>query len=96
MNDINMDALAEEHYAPVDPQNISAYQEEEAAMRDMYEELDSIFEETKSQLMSFHDVARRFDVYQNKLVHEVCNGFDQALDALETLKGEILSEISDY
>ena len=92
VNDFSIDALADAHFASRDPQ----YQEEENTMRELHEELEGIYDEADDLLHSVHRMAKRYGIHRNKLVLEVQSGLDQALDALDTLKGEIESEISDF
>lgn len=92
MNDFSIDALADAHFASRDPQ----YQEEENTMRELHEELEGIYDEADDLLHSVQRMAKQYGIHRNKLVLEAQSGLDQALDALDTLKGEIESEISDF
>lgn len=92
MNDINIDALADAHFASRDPQ----YRDEENTMRVLFEDVEGIYDEVETILHDIQSIAKRYGIHQNKLILEAQSGLDQALDALETLKGEIQSEISDF
>ena len=92
MTDISTDALAEAHYASRDPQ----YRDEEDTIRQLHEEVEGAYDETYSIMQDIQWLAKEYGLHQNKLVREALSGFDQALDALDILKGELQSEISDF
>ena len=92
MSDFSIDALADAHFASRDPQ----YQEEENTMRELHEELEGIYDEADDLLHSVKRMAKQYSIHRNKLVLKAQSGLEQALDALDILKGELESEISDF
>ena len=93
MSDVNMDALAEAHYASRDPQYEA--EDPDQIIRDLYEEIDCIYDDAESVRDSFEEIRKRFRVDCVSAQETSC-ALDELLDCLNDMKGDILSEISDF
>ena len=93
MNDVNIDALAESHFASRDPQYEVEDPQQEA--RDLYEDIDCVFDDVDCAKDEFDRILKKFRV-SRVASREVSNAFEELLECLDDLKGEIASEISDF
>ena len=93
MNDVNIDALAESHYASRDPQY--EVEDPDQTARDLYEDVDCVFDDVESASDSFKKILRQYRVSCTS-AKEASEAFSELLERLDDLKGEIASEISDF
>ena len=93
MSDVNMDALAEAHYASRDPQY--EVEDPDQTARDLYEDVDCVFDDVEAAKDEFKKIMKKYLV-SCVAEKEVSYAFDELLDCLEDLKGVIASEISDF
>lgn len=93
MSDVNIDALAEAHYASRDPQYEVDNPDQRA--RDLYEDIDCVFDDAESAMDSFKKILKQYSV-SCASAREASSAFEKLLERLDDLKGEIASEISDF
>lgn len=93
MSDVNIDALAESHYASRDPQY--EVEDPDQRARDLYEDIDCVFDDAESAMDSFKKILKQYRV-SCVSAREASNAFEELLECLDDLKGEIASEISDF
>lgn len=93
MSDVNIDALADSHYASRDPQY--EVEDPDQRTRDLYEDIDCVYDDAESAMDSFEKIRKQYRV-SCVSAQEVSEAFDRLLDCLNDLKGEIASEISDF
>lgn len=88
----NVDALAEAYYSARDPQNERPSDEDPF---DVVSDIECIIDEIEQQMASLRNLENHHYFHRRKNIHMAFDGLDRALDAIEELKEEALSEVSD-